>query len=330
MTLMQRKVLVAWLSVFSNTTMVLIKLAVGLLIGSVSVISEAIHSGVDLVAAVIALVAVKISGKPADEEHPFGHGKVENLSGAIEAVLIFAAAGWIIWEAVEKLSHAQPAQEQNWHWGVLVMGVSAVANLLVSHQLFKIGREAESVALQADAWHLRTDVWTSVGVMAGLALIWAGGWLWPGADLRWIDPVAALGVALLILQAAWNLTLQAGRDLLDVRLATDELQRIRETILRWQPTVSGFHDLRTRKAGGTRFIDVHILVPGKMTVRDSHQIAMDITKRLRDELGGATVTIHVEPCEGNCTEKCLAGCLADEARRAELRAATNAESAPPA
>ena len=155
----KRKSSVALLSVASNTILVLLKLTVGIIIGSVSVISEAIHSSVDLLAAMIALFAVRTSGKPADAEHPFGHGKVENMSGTVEALLIFLAAGWIIFEAVKKLKNPEPLEEVG--WGVAVMIVASAANILVSRALFKVGKETDSVALQADAWHLRTDVYTS-------------------------------------------------------------------------------------------------------------------------------------------------------------------------
>ena len=220
MQLAEQKVAVALLSVISNTVLVLLKIIVGILIGSVSVISEAIHSGVDLLAAVIALFAVRTSGKTPDEGHPFGHGKVENLSGSIEAVLIFLAAGWIIFEAVKKI--VTPRAIETPGLGVLVMFLSAAVNLWVSGRLFKVGKETDSVALLADAWHLRTDVYTSLGVMAGLGLILTGEWLFPGVHFDWIDPVAAIALALLILRAAYALTLKATRDLLDVSLPEEE------------------------------------------------------------------------------------------------------------
>ena len=156
----------------------LLKLAVGITIGSVSVMSEAIHSGVDLLAAIIALLAVRTSGKPADGDHPFGHGKVENVSGTVEAILIFVAAGWIIYEAAKKLRNPEPIEEAG--IGVAVMLISVVANIMISRMLFKVGKETDSVALLADAWHLRTDVYTSLGVMAGLAIIFLGGIFFPG------------------------------------------------------------------------------------------------------------------------------------------------------
>ena len=177
MDVQKQKTRVALLSVISNTALVLMKLVVGIMINSVSVISEAIHSGMDLVAAIIAWFSVRTSSKPADEDHPFGHGKIENVSGTVEALLIFLAAGWIIYEAIKKFIHPEPIETA--FWGVGVMLISAITNIIVSQKLFKVGRETDSVALQADAWHLRTDVYTSLGVMVGLALIWIGQWIFP-------------------------------------------------------------------------------------------------------------------------------------------------------
>lgn len=307
MDVQRRKSAVAWLSVVSNATLVLVKIVVGVLIGSVSVISEAIHSGVDLLAAVIALVAVHTAHKPADKEHPFGHGKVENISGTVEALLIFLAAGWIIFEAVKKLLHTEPVVAPG--WGVLVMGLSAVVNFLVSHLLFKVGKETDSVALRADGWHLRTDVYTSLGVMLGLALLVLGGRVWPGTNLRWVDPVAAIGVALLIVRAAYQLTLEAARDLLDVSLPTEEEAWIRDYIGRVRPVVRGFHRLRTRKSGSMRFVDFHLLVDAAMTVEESHRIAESITSDIQAHFPGTSVHVHIEPCDKQCVPHCIRGCL---------------------
>ncbi|MCE5322590.1 cation diffusion facilitator family transporter [bacterium] len=296
-----RKSSVALLSVVSNTILVIMKLAIGLLIGSVSVISEAIHSGVDLLAALIAFFAVKSSGQPADKEHPFGHGKIENISGTIEALLIFLAAGWIIWEAVHKLLHPQPLESVG--WGVGVMLISALANMFVSHMLFKVGRQTDSVALKADAWHLRTDVYTSAGVMAGLGLIWLAEAVFPGEHFHWIDPVAAMAVALLIIRAAYELTVKSGRDLLDVSLPDDEERWIVDYLSQID-TVKGFHHLRTRKAGSERFVEFHLLVDPNMSVEQSHQIADEITQGIRERFIGTAVTIHIEPCDGRCGPDC--------------------------
>ena len=313
----RRKTSVALLSVISNAALVLLKLVVGVAIGSISVISEAIHSAVDLVAALIALFAVKKSGKPADREHPFGHGKVENISGAVEATLILAAAGWIIFEAVKKLKHPAPLDEPG--WGVAVMLFSAVANTVVSQLLFKVGRETESVALEADAWHLRTDVYTSAGVMVGLGLIWLGEWAFPGVHFHWIDPVAAIGVALLIVKAAYDLTIKAARDLLDESLPAEEIDLIRTHIQGFTPEVRGFHRLRTRKSGSQRFVEFHMLVDAEMSVDRSHEISDRIIEAIKEHYPEATVTVHIEPCHGDCLPKCQEECLLNEADRRDAR-----------
>jgi cation diffusion facilitator family transporter len=314
----RRKERVALLSVISNSLLVIMKLAVGFLIGAVSIISEAIHSAVDLVAALIAMFSVKTSSIPADKRHPFGHGKIENISGTVEALLIFFAAGWIIYEAVQKIR--QPAPIEYVGWGVGVMLISALLNIVVSGMLFKVGRETDSVALEADAWHLRTDVYTSAGVMFSLALIWAGGRMFPGVDLNWLDPAAAIGVALLIFKAAYDLTLRSAKDLMDVQLPPNEVGWIRDLILAHRPVIHGFHQLRTRKAGNFRFVEFHLKVDPGMTVETSHQITEELSEKIEGHFPRSSVTVHIEPCDGDCVGNCLEGCLlAEEARRTVAR-----------
>jgi len=307
MNVQEQKTRVALLSVASNATLVLMKLIVGLMIGSVSVISEAIHSGMDLVASIIALFSVKTSSRPADESHAFGHGKIENISGTLEALLIFIAAGWIIIEAIDKLLHPRPVETAL--LGIGIMLFSTLTNLLVSQRLFKVGRETDSIALQADGWHLRTDVYTSAGVMAGLCVIWTGSWYFPGYDIGWLDPACAIGVALLIIKAAYDLTVQSARDLLDANLPLDEQNWIRRLIENQRYTVLGYHHLRTRKAGHFRFVEFHIQVDRKMTVEESHSLSQKLSNKIKEHLPHTTVTIHIEPCTGECSDKCLAGCL---------------------
>ena len=312
----KQKAAVATLSVISNSVLVVLKIVIGLIIGSVSVISEAIHSGVDLLAAIIALVAVKTAGQPADKEHPFGHGKVENVSGTVEALLIFLAAAWIIVEAIKKLLN--PHQLEAAGWGIGVMLFSALANIVVSNKLFKVGKQTDSVALQADAWHLRTDVYTSIGVMAGLTFIWLGRMLMPSVNLNWVDPAAAILVALLIIKAAYKLTIESARDLLDISLPSEEEAWIHNYISSRNPTVKGFHHLRTRKAGSDRFVEFHLMVSSNMSVEESHRIGDEITGDIKNQLPRVTVTIHIEPCGGDCTSSCLSGCLLGQNERAEI------------
>ncbi len=316
-----RKAGVAWLSVISNTLLIILKLIVGVLTGSVSVISEAIHSGVDLLAALIALFSVKTSSRPADKNHQFGHGKVENISGSIEALLIFMAAVWIIYKAVNKVRF--PGHLEDTDLGIAVMLASAIINVLVSRRLFKVGRETDSIALTADAWHLRTDVYTSAGVMVGLAIIRVGGVLWPGVNLNWLDPAVAIGVALLIIKAAYNLTLQSTRDLLDTNLPPGEEKVIHDLICSFRPVVCGYHLLRTRKAGHLRFIEFHIQVDPQMTVEKSHALAEELSQVIKERLPHSTVTTHIEPCSRVCDDKCRAGCLQSDGGNLTPRAEGN-------
>jgi len=310
-----QKTTVAWLSVISNTSLVAGKLIIGMMIGSVSIISEAIHSGVDLLAAMIALFAVHTAGKPADDDHPYGHGKIENISGTVEALLIFLAAAWIIYEAVHKL--LAPGSLGHLGWGVAVMFISALVNTIVSARLFAVGRATDSVALQADAWHLRTDVYTSAGVMVSLAVMWLAKQFF-GLTLSWLDPVAAIFVALLILKAAFNLTMQSARDLLDASLPADEEQWIRDYLSHLRPTVHGFHHLRTRKAGSVRFVEFHLIVESAMSVEESHRVAEEITSEIEEHFLGSHAFVHVEPCDGQCQPTCLAGCLLSEVERMDI------------
>ncbi len=309
---------VAKLSVISNSILVVLKIVVGLTIGSVSVISEAIHSSVDLLAAIIAFFAVRTSDKPADYGHPFGHGKVENISGTIEALLIFLAAGWIISEAVKKLLYPEPLEQVG--WGIAVMLIASIVNIVVSRKLFQVGKETDSVALQADAWHLRTDVYTSAGVLAGLLIIWVGDIALPNVDLWFIDPIAAIVVALMIIKAAFKLTVESSRDLLDVSLPPDEEAHIRKHISGFSPAVRAFHKFRTRKSGSYRFIEFHMLVDADMSVDESHRITDMLTQSIQEHYPDSTVTIHIEPCNGKCTAKCSVDCLLNEQDRKAIRA----------
>lgn len=294
----ERKIAVARLSVLSNTVLVVCKLVIGLLIGSVAVISEALHSAADLLAAIIAYFAVRTSALPADERHPFGHEKVENISGTVEALLIFAAAAWIIYEAIRKLLH--PEAVANLAWGVGVMLASSLINIVVSAMLFRVGRATHSVALIADAWHLRTDVWTSAGVTAGLGAIWIGERLWPAAYLHWLDPVAALLVAVLILRAAWELTMHSALDLLDVSIPVFEREWITQYVNGMGLPVRGLHDLRTRKAGPRRFIEFHLEVDPTLSVDESHRITEQIESAITERFPQAHISVHVEPCTEEC------------------------------
>lgn len=297
-----QKTAIARLSVISNLLLLIMKLSVGMALGSVSMISEAIHSGMDLIAACIAFFSVRQSAKPADDDHAFGHGKFESFSGLIEAVLIFFAALLIIWEAVSNLiSPEESAMDSGLMVaGIVVMGVSAVVNALVSSRLMRVAKETESVALESDAWHLRSDVYTSAGVFVGLILIQITG-------LRILDSIIALLVAFVIIKAAAFLTLKTWRDLSDHRLTDDEEDRIRTIIGDHVSEYVNFHGLRTRRSGPHIFIEFHLVVDGSITVLQSHDLTDHLESDIKTEFPRAFTTIHVEPCRESCSD-CSSSC----------------------
>ncbi len=287
------KVFVAALSVASNLLLVLLKLAVGFTIGSISVVSEALHSGVDVFAALVATFGVRRSSEPADKDHAFGHGKFENLSGLVQAFLIFLAAFWIVYEAVRRLVHPAAIGEPG--WGVAVMFVSSIVNTVIGCVLLAAARKTGSLALKADAWHSLTDVITSGGVLLGLAAVWAGSRVFPGVNLAWIDPAAAVAVALLIFKAAWDLTLESVRDLLDVNLPQQEEDEIKTLLARNYPEVVDCHNFRGRKSGSKRFVEFHVRVDPTMSVEASHSLQHRIAAEIERQFPDADVMINMEP-----------------------------------
>ncbi len=281
---MNAKVSVARLSILSNTLLIIMKLAAGILSGSVSIISEAIHSSMDLVAALIAFFSVSVSDNPPDSRHPYGHGKIENISGVIEALLIFLAALWIIFEAVKKLIEGT-FELDSIAIGSAVMVVSAIVNIFVSRRLYKVARETNSVALEADALHLKTDVYTSLGVAVGLGLIMLTG-------INWFDPVVAILVALFIIRESYHLMKKAFTPLLDTAWEDDEISVLEHTL---NDLEVNYHDLRTRVAGNYRFVDLHIQIPQDESVGHAHDYCDKIEDELTSKYNNLTVTIHVEP-----------------------------------
>jgi cation diffusion facilitator family transporter len=292
----QLKEKTARLSVFSNTGLVLMKFVVGFAIGSVSIISEAIHSSMDLIAAVIAFFSVRKSAEPPDVAHSFGHGKFEDISGLVEALLIFVAAILIIWEALQKLlgESSELLKPELLIYGIAVMGISASVNWYVSNRLMKVAKLSESIALESDAWHLRTDVYTSVGVLVGLILIRLTG-------ITILDSLFAIGVAIVIMKAAYDLTVRSFSDLIDHSLPKEDNTRIEEIIFQHANIYAGFHDLKTRRSGPEIFIEVHLVIPRALTVLESHDLADHLESDLKLEYPRANVTIHIEPCNEGCT-----------------------------
>lgn len=283
-----KKTKVAWLSVFSNTLLIILKVIAGILSGSVSIISEAIHSGMDLVASAIACFSVQVSSKPADKGHPYGHGKIENISGVVEGLLIFIAAFLIIKEAVGKIIH--PADIDQEYIAIAVMGISAFVNIIISKILYKVAKEEDSVALEADALHLKTDVYTSFGVALGLLMIKITG-------ITILDPIVAIAVALLIVKQAWHLCRNAFTPLLDASLSEEEELKIKEVLDSYNGRIKEYHELRTRKSGNMRYVDFHLLVDARVTVGEAHALCEEIEKSIENKISNTNINIHIEPSD---------------------------------
>jgi cation diffusion facilitator family transporter len=290
----QEKIAIARLSVYSNTSLVVLKLVVGFLMGSVAVLSEAIHSGIDLVAAMIARYSVKKSAEPADKDHRYGHGKFENLSGMVEGALIFVAAAIIIYEATLRLFGNFEVELLT--AGMLVMGVSAVLNFFVARKLTKVAKKTESLALEADAYHLKTDVWTSAGVFVALVLIQI-------TDIHLLDPAVALIVAMFIIHAAFDITRRSAEGLVDKSLPEAEIRLIERIISEHTSDILNYHKLRARKMGSERQIDLHIIVPRNLSIKEGHDLVDKLEQDIKKELPHTVTVVHIEPCDANC-EKC--------------------------
>jgi cation diffusion facilitator family transporter len=282
----------AWLSVGSNTFLTLSKLVAGLATGSVSILSEAAHSAMDLVASGLATFSVHVADRPPDSSHPYGHEKVENVSGVIEGLLIFLAAAWIIYEAVDKLVHGVELRYMG--HGVAVMAVSAGLNLIVATRLRRSAILNRSVALEADAAHLYTDVYTSSGVLIGLLIITIGEAFF-GKDLSWMDPAIAIVVAALILTTAYRITIKSFQPLMDAPASPEELQKIKDSLNGFSARGMDFHKLRTRRAGGSLHIDVHMGCKPGVSLEKGHALSHALKSRIEESIPGGHVLVHLEP-----------------------------------
>lgn len=281
-----RKSKVAILSIVSNTILIVLKIIAGILSGSVSIISEAIHSGMDLLASLVAFFSVRASSKPADEDHPYGHGKIENISGIIEGILILIASAMIIFESIRKIIN--PVSIENELIGSIVMFISGFVNFLVSQKLYKVAKEEDSMALEADALHLKTDVYTSIGVGVAILLIKI-------TKIHVFDSIIAIAVAILIIKEAYELIKNGFDEIIDRRLSDEEENEIRQVIEKHKEEFENYHKLKTRKSGNTKHADFHITVKSDMTVKEAHDIIGNIKKDMNDKFKSIRITIHVDP-----------------------------------
>jgi cation diffusion facilitator family transporter len=280
----------AAVSIISNTGLIVLKLVAGAVTGSVAIITEAVHSAVDLVASFIAYFSVRQAETPADESHRYGHEKFENVAAAAEGMLILVGSGVIVYAAVRSLVVGPELDALG--FGIGVVAFATVVNLVVSTWLFRRARETHSAALEGDAAHLRTDAFTSLGVLVGLALV-----QWTGAE--WLDPVVALAIAAAIVVTGLRIVARAWGVLVDEALPDPELAAIREAIAEFAPRgVVGYHQLRTRRAGARRYVDLHLQFRSGTSLEEAHGIAHALQDEILRRLpGGADVLIHLEPAD---------------------------------
>jgi len=277
----------AAVSIASNASLIALKVVAGAITGSVAILTEALHSSIDLLASVIAFFSVRKADEPADETHPYGHEKVENLAAAIEGMLILVGSAVIVYEATRRL--ASGATVGSLGVGIAVMAFSMVANLFVSGFLGREARRHDSAALAGDAAHLRTDVATSAAVLIGLVLVQLTG-------ASWIDSALALVVAAAIVVAGLRILLGSSRVLVDEALPPGELEAIRAEVMAFGGEgVVGYHQLRARRAGARRHVDLHVQFRSGTSLEGAHETAHRLQDAIRDRLSGADILIHLEP-----------------------------------
>jgi cation diffusion facilitator family transporter len=279
----------AWLSIGAALATITLKTIAYFLTGSVSLLSDAIESLVNLVGAGMALGMLSIAARPADESHVYGHSKAEYFASATEGLLILGAAAGIFGTAIQRLLNPQPLEQLG--LGLAVSVSASAINFLVARRLMSEGKKRNSITLEADGQHLMTDVWTSAGVIVGIGIVALTGWVI-------LDPLMAVAVALNIIWTGFRLVSRSVSGLMDASLPAKELKLIQDVMSKYRARRVAFHALLTRQAAARQFVSVHMLVPGEMSVHDAHHIAEDFESDIRNALGGAvTVFTHLEPVE---------------------------------
>jgi len=270
------------------------KVVVGTITGSISVIAQAADSFLDLFAVVITFLAVLAASKPPDEEHPFGHGKMEYLAAVVQGLLIVIAGGLVIYSSARRIIAGSVLEMTE--AGIGVMLFSIIASLLLSRYLRKVSQATDSMALEANAHNITADIYSAAGVLVGLTVIRFTG-------LTLIDPIMAILVSLVMFRSGYGVLRQAYRGLTDVRLPEEELAVVRLAIKEHIGEVVDFHALRTRKSGSERYVDLHLVMPRRISLEEAHRMCDHLEQDIRSKLAQARVTIHVEPCDEKC-EKC--------------------------
>ncbi len=282
-------------SVIAAVGLTVFKIIVGVGTNSLGILAEAAHSGLDLMAAVMTFFAVRVADKPADKQHPFGHGKVENVSALFETLLLLATSGWIIYEAIHRLA-APEAHVEVSIWSFIVMGTSIVIDISRSRMLYAVARKHNSQALEADALHFSTDIWSSSVVILGLILVLIARWFPSLAFLEKGDAVAALVVAAIVIFVSGELGMRSIQALLDAAPKDGERDRIIQAINKMED-IADVHAVRIRSSGAGWFVDMHVTMNGRMSLKRSHALTEKIEEKVKEILPGADVTVHVEPLD---------------------------------
>jgi len=280
--------------------LIAIKVVVAVIGGSISISAQALDSFLDLFAVVVTLFAVRIAAMPADEEHPFGHGKAEGIAAILQAVLIFSAGGFIIYSAVRRIIAGTTVELTE--AGMAVMLVSIIASVFLSRHLLRVSRNTGSIALEASARNIAADVYSAAGVLVALVVIRFTG-------LSIIDPIVAIAVALYILRTGYVVTRKSIGELVDVRLPKAEQEVVISCIIEHSGQLVGFHRLRSRRAGSQRFIDLHLVMPKNASLEDAHLICDHLEEDIEGKLPDSSVTIHVEPCTIECEQCFVFSCI---------------------
>ncbi|HWH44639.1 MAG TPA: cation diffusion facilitator family transporter [Thermoleophilaceae bacterium] len=282
-----RKTRAAAVSIASNLALIILKLAAGIVTGSIAILTEAVHSAIDLMASVVAYFSVRKAEEPPDPNHPYGHDKIENLAAALEGVLILVGAGIIAYESLRRLGN--PPEVEALTFGIGVIALSGIVNVLVSTYLYRQAQATDSPALEGDAAHLRTDAATSFAVLVGLVLVET-----TGAQI--LDPLAALAVTGAIVVAGIRIVSRSSRVLVDEALPEEELAAIEAAVSGHEaPEVEGFHKLRARRAGSRRYVDLHVQFREGTSLERAHALAHELQGEIAASVRGADVLIHLEP-----------------------------------
>ncbi|MDO8611464.1 MAG: cation diffusion facilitator family transporter [Dehalococcoidia bacterium] len=280
---------IAAISLGTTVCLLALKLSLGIISGSIAVLSDAIDSGTDLVGGTAALISVRVAIWPADEDHPYGHGKVESISASVAATVVAFGCGFVVFQAVRRLVEGSP--EIHVVVGVAPMIVAALANVLLAHYMRREARSSQSLALASESTHLQTNVVQAMAVIAGLTAVAI-------TNERLFDPLAALGLAAYMAWTAVHLAREALTEIMDVALPDQELRAIHDVIAAHKDDIRGFHRLRSRRAGPTRHVDMHLIVDPQRTVEEAHTVCDEIEREILEYLPGAVVTIHLEPDDG--------------------------------